>query len=695
VSQTYDYDRVNRLKEASESGASGWKRTYGYDGWGNRWVDPAPDKSYGIALSAITPLSGSWFGADNRLSNVGYDAAGNQEQVNPYRFYYDEENRPWKGEKTVSGTVYTDFYSYDGDGRRVKKQAGGQTTLYVYDAQGELAAEYPAAGGGGAAVAHDVTTDHLGSTRLVTKTSEDPQQVVVGCYDYLPFGEELPVDRNGRSTVGCYGATGELTQQFTELLRDSFAPPPGASAFAGVAGGGVLGSWTVGGAGVDHIGTYWESADGDGASLDLNGGGPGSVSTSLSSRGGWTAGATYRVSFSLAGNPDALVYSPEATVPGVRVTTATSTQDYFFDVSNIDGSGADATKAHMGWKRITFEFVGAAADTLTFTSLDPAGDPCGVALDAIVVEKLEAVSSGAGGGVRLLFTGKERDWETGLDYFGARYFSGAQGRFTSVDPSMLSTVLANPQSWNRYTYALNNPLRYVDPNGELWAASGDANNPYSWVDECQKNQTCHATVAANVGGNLRVYGSANAQAITNYTANEHGMINVVTLAGNADANFESIQTAGREENYLGVGQAAALFNVAATYGGNYPNDNRLVFTGGSTATGGSAVDANGQPIHRSHRNGSNVDLRYMGDAGSSLTGNTAAGSGNVGRNQYIINQFAGQNAGLGAALTGDPARYGLGPISARLQQIHQDHIHFQRNYPAPPRQEPRIRPGQR
>ena len=173
------------------------------------------------------------------------------------------------------------------------------------------------------------------------------------------------------------------------------------------------------------------------------------------------------------------------------------------------------------------------------------------------------------------------------------------------------------------------------------------------------------------------------------------MIDVVALAGNVDANFQSIQTAGREENYLGVGQAAALFNVAAAYDAKYPNDGKLVFTGGSTATGGSALDANGQPIHRSHRNGANVDLRYMGDTGSSLSGNTAAGSGNVERNQYIINQFAGQNAGLGAALTGDPARYGLGPIPAALQQIHRNHIHFQQNYPAPPRQEPRIRPGQR
>src|SRR5438132_1447946 len=64
-------------------------------------------------------------------------------------------------------------------------------------------------------------------------------------------------------------------------------------------------------------------------------------------------------------------------------------------------------------------------------------------------------------------TGKERDAETGLDYFGARYFSGAMGRFTSPDPSNLSVDWWVPQSWNRYAYALNNPLAYVDDNG-LW-----------------------------------------------------------------------------------------------------------------------------------------------------------------------------------------------------------------------------------
>lgn len=73
---------------------------------------------------------------------------------------------------------------------------------------------------------------------------------------------------------------------------------------------------------------------------------------------------------------------------------------------------------------------------------------------------------GMNDGVRQQFTSKERDNETGLDYFGARYYSSAQGRFTSVDPSRKSVVLNNPQSWNGYTYALNNPLGYVDNNGK-------------------------------------------------------------------------------------------------------------------------------------------------------------------------------------------------------------------------------------
>jgi RHS repeat-associated protein len=65
------------------------------------------------------------------------------------------------------------------------------------------------------------------------------------------------------------------------------------------------------------------------------------------------------------------------------------------------------------------------------------------------------------------FTGKERDAETGLDFFGERYFSSAQGRFTSPDSMIMKKEwFADPQRWNHYAYVRNNPLRYVDPNGE-------------------------------------------------------------------------------------------------------------------------------------------------------------------------------------------------------------------------------------
>jgi RHS repeat-associated protein len=77
---------------------------------------------------------------------------------------------------------------------------------------------------------------------------------------------------------------------------------------------------------------------------------------------------------------------------------------------------------------------------------------------------------GAADDVNQKFTGKERDSETGLDYFGARYFSGAQGRFTSPDwserPETIPYASLNdPQTFGLYTYARNNPLVFRDPDG--------------------------------------------------------------------------------------------------------------------------------------------------------------------------------------------------------------------------------------
>ena len=64
------------------------------------------------------------------------------------------------------------------------------------------------------------------------------------------------------------------------------------------------------------------------------------------------------------------------------------------------------------------------------------------------------------------FTGKERDTESGNDYFGARYYASSMGRFMSPDPGwFMEADPTNPQTWNLYSYALNNPLKLIDPTG--------------------------------------------------------------------------------------------------------------------------------------------------------------------------------------------------------------------------------------
>jgi RHS repeat-associated protein len=66
-----------------------------------------------------------------------------------------------------------------------------------------------------------------------------------------------------------------------------------------------------------------------------------------------------------------------------------------------------------------------------------------------------------------LFTGKERDTESGNDYFSARYYSSAMGRFMSPDPIIMNDLrMINPQRWNKYAYVINNPLILTDPTGK-------------------------------------------------------------------------------------------------------------------------------------------------------------------------------------------------------------------------------------
>jgi RHS repeat-associated protein len=277
LTQSYSYDALNRLATANESSAGAvWSQTYSYDRFGNRAVTAGSEHG---PNPTWTPTALSDFDAStNRLVGLSeYDAAGNLTKDNVGRqFKYDGDNK--QVEFNPGAGLPVTKYFYDADGRRVKKETSGEIRAFVYNAQGQLAAEYTNGAPTGSGTSY-MTTDHLGSTRIMTDAAGNPKTR----HDYLPFGEEISV-----------------------------------------------------------------------------------LSTNYGSR---------------------------LAIPGY-----------------------------------------------TSTILD---------------------------GPTQKFTAKERDTESGLDYFGARYFSGAQGRFTSVDPSRQSIDLANPQTWNRYSYGLNSPLNYVDRNG-LW-----------------------------------------------------------------------------------------------------------------------------------------------------------------------------------------------------------------------------------
>ena len=316
MTQSYGYDALNRLSSASEGPA--WSQTYDCDRYGNRAVRVG---SY-IPTPALTPQSvnstdfSAFSQSTNKIirSGFGYDSAGNltsDPTTAANAMVDDAENR----QISYTKTGVTTTYSYDGDGRRVKKVDSTGTIIFVYNAGGQLIAEYhsdpvpPPAGGGGTSY---LTSDHLGSTRVVTKSDG----TVKARYDYLPFGEEL-------------GAT---------------------------------------------IGQR-------------------------------TTGMGYNL--------------------------------------------ADSTKQK--------------------------------------------------------FTQKERDNESGLDYFGARYYSSAQGRFTSPDKPFVNQLESDPQTWNLYMYARKNPLLYVDPTGEdyvLYEYNYDEEKK-AWV---RTGNTYQVADIANLPKGYTVYG---------------------------------------------------------------------------------------------------------------------------------------------------------------------------------------------
>lgn len=129
-----------------------------------------------------------------------------------------------------------------------------------------------------------------------------------------------------------------------------------------------------------------------------------------------------------------------------------------------------------------------AAEVVTFYHTDPVGTPLAMT-DANGQKVWEADYNPFGEEYTIdaiqennrRFVGKEKDAETGLDYFGACYMAVEAGRFLAPDPvravdgftgQINASLLNNPQRLNIYAYSLNNPYKYVDSDGRaVWGVN--------------------------------------------------------------------------------------------------------------------------------------------------------------------------------------------------------------------------------
>jgi RHS repeat-associated protein len=242
------------------------------------------------------------------------------------------------------------------------------------------------------------------------------------------------------------------------------------------------------------------------------------------------------------------------------------------------------------------------------------------------------------------FTGKERD-ESRLDYFGARYYSAAQGRFLTPDPAGNAVAdTSNPQSWNQYAYAMNNPLIFTDPTGQecVWDDGS--------YDSADDPDTGSAAQCSNLGGTWigsDVFGSSN------YYAGDwspESDLSRAVLVGDIHACSAAV----------GGGQAASLL-IADSFASGFGNNMTAYVLGTAAVESGPGI---GRAM--SERGGASYWAQY-----NERMGNTAPGDGYTYRGRGYVGLTGKWSYGywskqLGVNLVANPELAATPDIAAQI-----------------------------
>jgi RHS repeat-associated protein len=185
----------------------------------------------------------------------------------------------------------------------------------------------------------------------------------------------------------------------------------------------------------------------------------------------------------------------------VKKTGANGTTVYVGKLLECNPSSGTCVKyIFAGGTRIAQKVVGSTNSTVYYHqdhlgSTRAVTDANGNLIENIFYYPFGAAQADSGGtSMRHKYTSQEFDAETGLYYYNARYYNPSLGRFISADTVIPNP--ANPQALNRYSYVVNNPLRYIDPSGhDFWSNAGRAISRASRDISNELNRSAYARVA--------------------------------------------------------------------------------------------------------------------------------------------------------------------------------------------------------
>ncbi|MFY9618359.1 MAG: RHS repeat-associated core domain-containing protein [Pyrinomonadaceae bacterium] len=585
--QQYDYDWLNRLAWVREisNGSELWKQGFTYDRFGNRTINQGVTYGGGINNKSFTVNPGN-----NRLGVPGgqtgdmdYDPAGNlikdTYSAGAVTRDYDAENRMTKETQANSNVVGT--YGYNADGQRVRRKVGTVETWQIYGMDGELLAEY------------DANTPYTSPKKeygyrngqlLITATTATQGWGAPPAIDDNPLK-----DPNNPESFKIKAI--HITQLRAAINALRFHHnQPNYQWVKPTASGGTINS---------SVPISWEPID------------------------------EMRTALDEALNPPSPPYT--GGLAQGQPILADHIQELRNRVLNAwqgGGVGADIrwlVADQLGTPRIVLDKTGSFAATKRHDYL-PFGEELFAETGGRTTgQGYTAVGNVAGDGVRQQFTLKERDNETGLDYFLARYYSSKQGRFTGVDPLMASAQASLPQSWNRYSYSFNNPLAFIDPDGRKAVPNDYYADRDGAITIDETTDTFDRFYVENPNGTYSLVATLqrNNDGLVQFPDNGTGFTRYGTVdAGGQDRGGENV---GQGDHFLQPVVAAALFGTINVVN----SDHQLTVSLGdmSSSNGSDPWQPGGQHHaghgHRGNRSGLDIDFRYLNNNGVSFQSPTA------------------------------------------------------------------------